>query len=798
MTPPRTVKLARDMWLARGRVAVMVVAIAVALSGVGGLLVARAVIAREAAAAYAATNPASATLEVEGGVDAGLLSAVRARPGIVDATARQSITTRVLVDGEWRRMLLFVITADDPLTIAGFRVDSGTWPPPDDGLLIERAAGPILDAGMGDSLTVAGPDGAVTAVQIAGTVYDPALAPATQERTGYGYLTPTALERLGFTPTADQLKITVGTGAADRSQSTVDAVASDLANWLASNGHPVHEIQAPPFQHPHQGQTDAVTALFLAFALAALILAGVLVASTLGGMLAAQTRQIGVMKTVGATTGQLLRMYLTATVGIAVAATVLAVGPGLAAGYGLVELVGGLLNVDIADRSLPWWVPASFVAAGLGIPALVALAPILRAARITVRAALDDHGSGDRVGPRRGEWWLARLRGNRTVLMAVRNLMRRRSRLALTVALLAAGGALFTAGLNSAAAWQAWVDNGLDRRGYDVELQLAEPAPAGILLTAVRAVPGVTAAEPAISLAATPADAAGRIAVQRTYPDGGHGRFALTGLPPDTAMLDLEILDGRWLRTGDSGAVVLNQGAATRLGNPAIGAEVGIAVDGQVRRWQVIGVVADVGGPANAYTTPEAVAPIAGADRLNTVRITTDGDQQATTDRVETAIAAAGATVTSTMPTTELRNAIDGHVVIFGYVLVVLAALMATVGLLGLASAMSTTVLERTREYGIMQAIGATPGAIRRLVLTEGVVTGATGCLVAIALGIPLSIFVGDLLGRISFGLPLPLQVSTGGLGAWLVLVIVGAIGATLAAAQRAAGLTIRETLTHQ
>ncbi|MCW6009196.1 FtsX-like permease family protein [Micromonospora sp. CPCC 205371] len=795
---PRTVKLARDLWVARGRVTVMVVGIAVALSGVGALLIARSVISRESAAAYAATNPASATLDVEGGVDAALLSAVRARPRIVDATARQTIFTRVLVEGQWRRMLLFVIAPDDPLTIAGFRVESGAWPPPDDGLLIERAADTILHANTGDSLAVAGPTGATTSVRITGTVYDPALAPAAQERTGYGYLTPAALERLGFTPVADQLKITVGSGTVDRDQSTVDAVARDLSGWLTSNGQRVHQIQAPPFQHPHQRQTNAVTALFLAFAVAALILAGALVASTLGGMLAAQTRQIGVMKTVGATTGQLLRMYLSAAVGIAAVATVLAVGPGLMAGYGLVDLVGGLLNVDIADRSLPWWVPAGFIAAGLGIPVLVALVPILRAARITVRAALDDHGAGSRVGLRRSDRWLARLRGNRTVLMAVRNLMRRRSRLALTVVLLAAGGALFTGGLNAASAWRAWVDNGLDRRGYDAELELAQPAPADTLLAAVREVPGVTAVEPALSVAATPADAGGRIEVQRTYPDGGHGRFTLTGLPPGTGMLDLEILDGRWLRPGDHNGVVLNQAASTRLAGPAIGAEVGIAVDGQVSRWRVIGVVAEVGGPAIAYTTPDALAPITGADRVSAIRIRTTGDQQTVTDRVETAIAASGATVTSTMPTSELRNAIDGHIVIFVYVLVVLAALMATVGVLGLGSAMSITVIERTREYGIMQAIGATPRVVRRLVLTEGALTGAIGCFVAIALGIPLSALIGDLLGRLSFGLPLPLQVSVGGLATWLVLIIVGAVGATLTAAQRAAGLTIRETLSYQ
>lgn len=793
MTRPRTAKLVRDLWVARGRVAVMVVAIAVALTGVTALLVARAVVTREAAAAYLGTNPAAATLDVEGGVDPALLPAIRARPGVTGATTRQSITTRVLVGGQWRRMLLFVVDAADPLSIARFEAPPGVWPPAGDALLIERAAGGVLHAGVGDSLAVAGPGGATTSIRVGGTVYDPSLAPAAQERTGYGYLTPAGAARLGFTPVADQLKITVA------DQAGADATARDLAAWLTANGHPVHEIQAPPRQHPHQRQTGAITTLFLAFAAAALVLAAVLVAATLGGMLAAQTRQIGAMKAVGATTGQLLRMYLTATAAVAAAATLLAAGPGLLAGYGLVGLIGSLLNIDIGDRSLPWWVPAGLVAAGIGVPVLVALVPILRAARITVRAALDDHGTGGQAGVRRTDRWLARLRGNRVTLLAARNLTRRRGRLALTVVLLAAGGALFTAGLNAAASWQGWVEDGMARRTYDAELRVTEPRPAGAVLDAVRRTPGVTAAEPVLSLAATPADAGGRIEVQRTYPDGGHGTFTLTGVQPGTAMVRFAVRTGRWLAPGDRDAVVLNQGAVTRLGNPAIGALVGIAVDGRVGRWRVVGTVAEVGGPATAYTVPEGMPPVAGgADAVNVVRYRFGGDTRAVTDRVEAAVAATGATVAATQPTAELRTAIDQHVVIFIDVLVVLAALMAVVGLLGLASSMSITVVERTREYGIMQAIGATPGTIRRLVLTEGAVTGAIGCLVAVALGIPLSAVIGDLLGNLSFGLPLPLRISAGGLAAWLLLVIAGAVGATLAAAQRAARLTVRETLSYQ
>jgi putative ABC transport system permease protein len=280
--------------------------------------------------------------------------------------------------------------------------------------------------------------------------------------------------------------------------------------------------------------------------------------------------------------------------------------------------------------------------------------------------------------------------------------------------------------------------------------------------------------------------------------NGGHGRFLLTGLPADTAMVHFEVLDGRWLRADDAGGVVLNQSAATRLGNPRAGDTIHLSVDGRLGRWTVVGTVAEVGGAATAYTVPEGLTTVGRIGAVNTVRISVDGDPQAVTGRVEEALTRSGSTVAAVLPTSELRSAIDQHIAIFIYTLVVLAALMAVVGILGLASTMSIAVTERTREYGIMQALGATGGVIRRIVVTEGTLIGVVGCFVAVVLGLPLTVLVGDLIGGLAFGLPLPFAVSPGGLAAWLLLAVAGAAGATLAAAGRAARLTVRETLNHQ
>ena len=159
MRSPRWQKLWRDLWLARGRTAMMVVAIAVSLFGVGTVLGAYTILTREISRNYLGTNPASATLELDK-VDDALVQAVRRRPGIAGAEARASVLARVQVGpDEWRPLLLFVVTDFDSMQISTFRPDGGAWPPPNGTMLVERTALPMLKARLGDTLVVKTPNG---------------------------------------------------------------------------------------------------------------------------------------------------------------------------------------------------------------------------------------------------------------------------------------------------------------------------------------------------------------------------------------------------------------------------------------------------------------------------------------------------------------------------------------------------------------------------------------------------------------------------------------------------------------
>ncbi|MBA3405891.1 MAG: FtsX-like permease family protein [Gemmatimonadaceae bacterium] len=122
-----------------------------------------------------------------------------------------------------------------------------------------------------------------------------------------------------------------------------------------------------------------------------------------------------------------------------------------------------------------------------------------------------------------------------------------------------------------------------------------------------------------------------------------------------------------------------------------------------------------------------------------------------------------------------------------------LSIAMGVVGFFGLASTMSINVLERTREFGVMHAIGARPSAVRRIVVAEGVSVALTSIVVAAVPTIGLTAAMTTGAGKVMGALPF--QVSAGAIAIWVVVLVLGAVLATLAPASRASRMTIREAL---
>jgi putative ABC transport system permease protein len=525
----------------------------------------------------------------------------------------------------------------------------------------------------------------------------------------------------------------------------------------------------------------------------------------LNNLFTQQIPQIGIMKAIGARSGRIGRLYLAMTLLVAAAATVLALAPAILLGRVAVGTFLGFLGIQPASLAAPWWTYVVVVAVGLGLPPLLALVPLVKASRTTVRAAIDHHGGGSNPSAATGV--LARLsrsrRLDRGLLLALRNTVRRPARFLLSVGLLASAGMVFVAGMSLSAGTEAIAEEQKQQRTWDVDVQLANPAPMDKIVTMAERVPDVSRVE-ALNVTQTGVAGPEQLPVTRTYPDQGHGRVAVTALPADTTMLPPpKLLEGRWLNPGETGVVVLNQVArANTVPNVHAGDTVQLLVGGRPTTWRVVGLVEEKGHGSGVYTTTAGFAKAMGQPpRVNQLRVATtrhdEPTRQAVADAVNRALTNEGIEVRSAASISRSEAISAGHLGPVILILLGVALPLGVVGAIGLASTMSTNILDRTREFGILHAIGALPRAVRRIVTAEGVFLALASCLVAVIPTLGLTAVLGAGLGNLFFSAPLPYRISIPAILIWTAIVILGAVLATEAAGSRASRITVREALTY-
>jgi putative ABC transport system permease protein len=341
--------------------------------------------------------------------------------------------------------------------------------------------------------------------------------------------------------------------------------------------------------------------------------------------------------------------------------------------------------------------------------------------------------------------------------------------------------------------WRWWV-KGL----YDVEVRLHSTASTA-LIERLSTLSGVKTVEQ-WDFSATAFARPGHVALVHTYPDKGHGSLSVMAPPATTRLVLFPLLAGRWLAPTDDAAIVLNHVAAAQRPSARIGDEIALSIAGRISRLTLVGIVEEVGSPGVAYVSALKFSQLAGPQaRGRLLRLATLGnsaqDRGQVISRIENLLATERVGVQSVFPFSELRSAIGDHIVILTRSLLALAVILAIVGILGLGSVMGISVVERTREIGVMKAVGATSGRIVSSVVIEALFTAATSYIAALLLSLPLTWAVEGLIGRIGFLAPLPFVVSPGAILTWAGLVAVATLAATLPPAYRAATLSVREAL---
>lgn len=128
---------------------------------------------------------------------------------------------------------------------------------------------------------------------------------------------------------------------------------------------------------------------------------------------------------------------------------------------------------------------------------------------------------------------------------------------------------------------------------------------------------------------------------------------------------------------------------------------------------------------------------------------------------------------------------INTTLAVINLVVVAIAAISLLVGGIGITNTMYTAVLERTKEIGVMKAIGAKNQDVLILFLAESALLGVAGGLVGIAIGLGLAFLVSVLVTAafpgISFGVTFSLPLI---LGSLLFALLVGAVSGVVPALQ--------------
>jgi putative ABC transport system permease protein len=682
----------------------------------------------------------------------------------------------------------------DPTLAAGYTLAQGRPPERDGEAVLDQATARGGGWRLGDVLGIVGADGALHRFRVVGvTGFAGAQSPAAELDT---FDTPTvavlqtaaAQRLLGRGDTVDEVRVRAAPGVG------ADVLRDRIARLLPAGR--LEAVTAASLAARQAGEVQGylagLRATLLAFAAVALLVGSFIIWNTFSVLVAGRTREVALLRLLGATRRQVLGSVLLEAIVVGLVAGAAGVAVGVGAAVGLEALLRGL-----GDTLPP---------AGLALAPPTVLAGLAVGTLVTMVAALAPAGRASRVAP----------------LEAVRQATpatappARRTRTAIGVGLAAVGAAGIAASMLVATSTTTL--SGLGALAAVLGVMVLGPVLAPPLCRAVGAplarLAGFTArlardnllGDPRRSAATFGALTVGLVlaagtsvlatsatrSVRAGIQAGSHADLYLEGVLPRSAVARLATLpevgaalplNTGHVRVGAARVGVdgidptpaarivdfgVRAGSLQALDRPGGGllasarladdhgwrvgslVEVGFSEVGTIRRLPVLGIFT-----RDPLFGGDLLLPIDLMDRYfplghgqadqTLLRAAPGTDPAALTAAVQPLLGRYPEVSVTDPATYQQQRASDlgdlGGALGLLTALVLLAAAIAT---LGIANTLALAVVERTRELGLLRAVGMTARQLAAMVRWESVITAVSGAL----LGLTLGIAVGAALAR--------------------------------------------------
>jgi len=309
----------------------------------------------------------------------GLTKILAGVPGVAIANPNAA-SSEVVTNGGLSQMLQLFVPPPEPLRWS--KLVDGRWPTGADEIALSSAVGRALNAGVGQGVRVAGSD---TELKVVGLTDEPA---GMFVKTGYTSMA--RLSQSGWTEDSTT-EWAIGLAPGANLDQVVDAINAELAKVApkakAESAQVVRDRQASRVA----GDLDAFNVVLWVGAAASVIVGMITIANTFTITLAQRRRQIGLLRAVGASAAQVRFRFLAEAALLGVIGSLI----GVAAGIGIAAAVTAWSSALYWGLALPW--PRMALAFGIGVVVAVvaAIVPVMRGTKVAPVEALQPELSVD-------------------------------------------------------------------------------------------------------------------------------------------------------------------------------------------------------------------------------------------------------------------------------------------------------------------------------------------------------------------------------------------------------------------